>query len=176
MKGMNDAESSSRLDSRNSNTNNMNDETFLDIDLGRMRSARVRTFSGRVLIDIREFYQARSNNDYYGDMNPAPMLLPSKKGIALSLEQWQLLRCRLNEIDAAVGAALDSIGGNSNNNPVSTQWGQVEHNDVSSIDFVSPDSAESDALKLDQGFPSWFDEVASPSTVTNGSDSGDLPF
>jgi hypothetical protein len=176
IKGMNDAESSRRLGSGNSNTNNMNDENFLDIDLGRMRSARVRTFSGRVLVDIREFYQARSNSDYYGDMNPAPMLLPSKKGIALSLEQWQLLRCRLNEIDAAVDAALDSISGSSNNNPVSTQWSQVEQNDVSSIDFVSPDSADSDALKLDQVFPSWFDEVASLNTAKNGSDSGDLPF
>ena len=75
-------------------------------------------------------------------------------------------------------AALDSISGSSNNNPVSTQWSQVEQNDVSSIDFVSPDSADSDGFESDwiRVFPSWFDEVASLNTAKNGSDSGDLPF
>jgi len=74
-------------------------ETFLELDLGRMRNVRVRTFAGRVMVDVREFYESQDGS----------MLLPTKKGIALSVEQWQLLRQAVADVDAAVRAATSSV-------------------------------------------------------------------
>ena len=69
-------------------------DLFGSVDLGRSRSARVRTFSGKVLVDIREFYTGRDGQ---------PM--PGKKGISLNPEEWAMLRDCAADIDAAIAAA-----------------------------------------------------------------------
>ncbi|KAK7472587.1 hypothetical protein VKT23_000700 [Stygiomarasmius scandens] len=57
------------------------------IDLGKKKRATVRSFKGKVFLDIREFY----GND--GDEKPG------KKGISLSSEQWQTLKDGMSVID-----------------------------------------------------------------------------
>ncbi|NWX92881.1 TCP4 polymerase, partial [Nothoprocta pentlandii] len=59
--------------------------------IGKMRYVRVSCFKGKVLVDIREFYE-----DKEGDTKPG------RKGIALSAEQWNQLKEIVPDIDAAV--------------------------------------------------------------------------
>lgn len=59
-------------------------------DLGKNRKVSVREFKGKVLIDIREFYNKDGKD------------LPGKKGIALSGEQWRTLIESADEINAAI--------------------------------------------------------------------------
>ncbi|KAF9475537.1 PC4-domain-containing protein [Pholiota conissans] len=57
------------------------------IDLGKKRRAIVRSFKKIPLLDIREYYEVD------GDERPG------KKGIALTLDQWKLLKGGSNAID-----------------------------------------------------------------------------
>jgi len=66
------------------------DEKEPKFELGRMRYVTVREFKGRVMVDFREFYDAN------GEMRPG------KKGLALSVEQWNTLKEHMSDIDAAV--------------------------------------------------------------------------
>lgn len=50
----------------------------------------IRKFKGKLLIDIREFYEADGEKK------------PGKKGIALSLQNWQKLNERLDAINTAI--------------------------------------------------------------------------
>ncbi|KAL9356449.1 hypothetical protein Peur_049702 [Populus x canadensis] len=59
--------------------------------IGRNRRVTVRNWRGKINVDIREFYPKDGN------------LLPGKKGITLSLEQWNMLRDHVEEIDKALG-------------------------------------------------------------------------
>ncbi|KAL3189609.1 hypothetical protein MRX96_021365 [Rhipicephalus microplus] len=47
--------------------------------------------SGRVMVDIREYYE-----DGNGDLKPG------KKGICLQLDQWNALKSQIDDIDAAI--------------------------------------------------------------------------
>ncbi|XP_060066533.1 activated RNA polymerase II transcriptional coactivator p15-like [Ylistrum balloti] len=58
--------------------------------LSKMRFVSVSEFRGKVLVGIREYYEAD------GDLRPG------KKGISLSLEQWNNLKDQMEEIDRAV--------------------------------------------------------------------------
>lgn len=60
------------------------------IDLGKNRRITVRSFKGKVYVDIREFYLKD------GDM------APGKKGISLTPEQWKLLMEKSGEVDEAI--------------------------------------------------------------------------
>ncbi|XGW31208.1 hypothetical protein V3C99_009847 [Haemonchus contortus] len=60
------------------------------IELGSMRYVTVRSFRGKALIDIREFYTDKAS----GEMRPG------KKGISLSKEQYQNFKAVMSEIDA----------------------------------------------------------------------------
>nr|CAB3266686.1 activated RNA polymerase II transcriptional coactivator p15-like [Phallusia mammillata] len=60
------------------------------ISLGKMKFVSVREFKGKILIDIREFYE---NN---GEMKPG------KKGISLQAEQWQKLKQSIDDIDEKI--------------------------------------------------------------------------
>ncbi|EAU91397.1 hypothetical protein CC1G_01886 [Coprinopsis cinerea okayama7 len=60
------------------------------IDLGKKKFATVRTFKGKPLLDIREFW---------GDDDD---LKPGKKGISLNLEQWQALREGIDDLDRLI--------------------------------------------------------------------------
>lgn len=57
------------------------------IDLGKKKRATVRAFKGTVLLDIREFYEAGGEEK------------PGKKGISLTIEQWETLKQGMNVVD-----------------------------------------------------------------------------
>ncbi|KAK0226101.1 transcriptional Coactivator p15-domain-containing protein [Armillaria fumosa] len=57
------------------------------IDLGKKKRATVRSFKGMPLLDIREFYGQEGEEK------------PGKKGISLSLEQWNTLKKGVDTID-----------------------------------------------------------------------------
>lgn len=71
-----------------SGSNEAEDNKFM---LSKNRFVAVREFRGRVMVDIREFY-----NDSEGDLKPG------RKGIALSLDQWTKLKDHIDDIDEAV--------------------------------------------------------------------------
>lgn len=58
--------------------------------LARMRYATVSEFRGKIMVGIREFY------DKDGEMRPG------KKGISLSMDQWNSLKDHIADIDQAV--------------------------------------------------------------------------
>jgi len=62
-------------------------------EIGKNRFVTVCDFRGKKMVNIREFYQ---NDD--GDMKPG------KKGIALTIEQWNKLKDQMEEIDDALDA------------------------------------------------------------------------
>lgn len=66
------------------------DEDGGKIDLGKNKKVSVREFKGKVLIDIREFYNKDGKD------------MPGKKGIALSVEQWRKLVDSVAEVDEAI--------------------------------------------------------------------------
>ncbi len=59
--------------------------------LARQRFVNVREFRGKVLIDIREYY-----TDNSGDLKPG------KKGISLTVEQWEKLKDAIEDISDSV--------------------------------------------------------------------------
>ncbi|MCO5575469.1 hypothetical protein L7F22_029270 [Adiantum nelumboides] len=65
-------------------------EGIVVCELSGNRKVTVRSFKGKVYIDIREFY-TKDGKD-----------LPGKKGISLPLEQWEVLRDNVDAIDKAV--------------------------------------------------------------------------
>ncbi|KAF8798704.1 PC4-domain-containing protein [Phlegmacium glaucopus] len=62
------------------------------IDLGKKKRATVRSFKGTPLLDIREFYGADGQEK------------PGKKGISLTLDQWEALRESASTIDRLFSA------------------------------------------------------------------------
>ncbi|KAL4073964.1 transcriptional Coactivator p15-domain-containing protein [Scleroderma yunnanense] len=58
------------------------------VDLGKKRRATVRTFKGKVFLDIREYF------------GPDDDEKPGKKGISLALEQWDILKSNISAIDS----------------------------------------------------------------------------
>ncbi|CAG2246471.1 unnamed protein product [Mytilus edulis] len=60
----------------------------------------VNEWDDKVLIHIRKY-----------EKNSADTYVPTKKGIALRLNQWQLLEMYVNEIDAAIGQMIDDVTG-----------------------------------------------------------------
>lgn len=69
-------------------TNADGEERFM---LAKKRYLTVREFKGKVMVDIREFYE-----DNNGDLKPG------KKGICLQLDQWNALKGHIDDIDAAI--------------------------------------------------------------------------
>ncbi|KAL7343341.1 transcriptional Coactivator p15-domain-containing protein [Rhodotorula toruloides] len=64
-----------------------NDEGDKYIDLAALRRVTVRKFKGKTLIDIREFYNSDKG------------VAPGKKGISLSVEQWDRLKKAVSTVD-----------------------------------------------------------------------------
>ncbi|KAL2521258.1 RNA polymerase II transcriptional coactivator KIWI [Forsythia ovata] len=62
-------------------------------ELSKNRKVSVRSWNGRVVVDIREFY--------YKDGKE----MPGKKGISLTMDQWKVLRDHVDEIDQEVAEA-----------------------------------------------------------------------
>ncbi|KAH7685303.1 ssDNA-binding transcriptional regulator domain-containing protein [Dioscorea alata] len=59
-------------------------------EIGKNRRVSVRSWQGRVVVDIREFYVKDGKT------------LPGRKGISLPMDQWKILRDHINEIDKLV--------------------------------------------------------------------------
>ncbi|XP_059149941.1 activated RNA polymerase II transcriptional coactivator p15-like [Physella acuta] len=55
--------------------------------LAKMRYATVSEFRGKAMVGIREYYEKDGE------------LRPGKKGISLSIDQWQALKDKISEID-----------------------------------------------------------------------------
>jgi len=68
---------------------NSNGESF--VDLGKKRRVTIRKFNAQTLIDIREFY-GEDDDD----------LKPGKKGISLSVEQWEELKANVAVVDGLI--------------------------------------------------------------------------
>eukprot|EP00271_Cylindrocystis_brebissonii_P000267 TRINITY_DN10334_c0_g1_i1.p1 TRINITY_DN10334_c0_g1~~TRINITY_DN10334_c0_g1_i1.p1 ORF type:complete len:109 (+),score=26.75 TRINITY_DN10334_c0_g1_i1:166-492(+) len=66
------------------------DDGVVACELSSNRLVKVRKFNGHVLVDIREFYSKGDD------------LLPSKKGISLTLDQWHVFVEHFEEVEAAL--------------------------------------------------------------------------
>ncbi|XP_073309470.1 RNA polymerase II transcriptional coactivator KIWI-like [Primulina huaijiensis] len=60
-------------------------------DLSNNRKVSVRNWQGKIVVDIREFY-VKDGKEF-----------PGKKGISLGIDQWNILRDHVDEIDNEVG-------------------------------------------------------------------------
>ncbi|KAJ7462339.1 transcriptional Coactivator p15-domain-containing protein [Mycena galericulata] len=60
--------------------------------LGKNKRATVRNFKGSTLLDIREFYEDKDTKE----------LKPGKKGISLSLDQWEELKKSAETLDLLI--------------------------------------------------------------------------
>ncbi|KAG9457146.1 hypothetical protein H6P81_001654 [Aristolochia fimbriata] len=65
-------------------------DTIVVCEISKNRKVSVRSWQGKVMVDIREFYVKAGKE------------MPGKKGISLSLDQWNILRDHVTEIDKAV--------------------------------------------------------------------------
>ncbi|XP_065566713.1 RNA polymerase II transcriptional coactivator-like isoform X3 [Artemia franciscana] len=59
--------------------------------LDKKRFLKVRSFKGKTFVDIREYYEDASGN-----------LMPGKKGISLSVQQWKKVQEAMDEVDEAL--------------------------------------------------------------------------
>ncbi|KAL9248143.1 hypothetical protein vseg_021499 [Gypsophila vaccaria] len=66
------------------------DDNIVVCEISRNRRVSVRTWQGKVVVDIREFYSKDGKQ------------MPGKKGISLTMDQWKVLREHVEEIDQAV--------------------------------------------------------------------------
>ncbi|XP_058756537.1 RNA polymerase II transcriptional coactivator KIWI-like [Vicia villosa] len=73
---------------KDSDDDNSDDITVCEI--GKNRKVTVRIWQGKLWVDIREFYIKDGKQ------------LPGKKGISLSMDQWNVLRDHIEDIDKAV--------------------------------------------------------------------------
>ena len=82
-------------DSRNGENNDEDDDIIKTDDeiaflLGKRKRLTLRKYKGKLLIDIREFYEDHC------------VMKPGKKGIALSKENWTKLKKFIDKIDSAI--------------------------------------------------------------------------
>ncbi|XP_060193048.1 RNA polymerase II transcriptional coactivator KIWI-like [Lycium barbarum] len=59
-------------------------------EISKNRRVSVRSFGGKIMVDIREFYVKDGKQ------------MPGRKGISLNMDQWNVLRDHADEIDEAV--------------------------------------------------------------------------
>jgi hypothetical protein len=61
-------------------------------DLGKNKAVSVSEFKGQVFVNIREYYNDKESGERK----------PGKKGIALSKEQWKVLKSVISKVDAGL--------------------------------------------------------------------------
>lgn len=66
------------------------DDDIVVCEISKNRRVSVRNWQGKVVVDIREFYVKDGKQ------------LPGRKGISLTMDQWNVLRDHVDEIDKAV--------------------------------------------------------------------------
>ncbi|KAL6899215.1 hypothetical protein ACP4OV_005873 [Aristida adscensionis] len=66
------------------------DDGIVVAEISKNRRVAVRSWNGKVFVDIREFYVKDGKN------------LPSRKGISLQMDQWKILRDNIKAIDEAI--------------------------------------------------------------------------
>ncbi|KAJ1401231.1 Transcriptional coactivator p15 [Sesbania bispinosa] len=65
-------------------------DSIVVCEISKNRRVSVRNWQGRIVVDIREFYVKDGKQ------------MPGKKGISLTMDQWNVLRNHIEEIDQAV--------------------------------------------------------------------------
>ncbi|KAK7410937.1 hypothetical protein VNO78_02178 [Psophocarpus tetragonolobus] len=65
-------------------------DTIIVCEISKYRRVSVRNWQGKIMVDIREFYTKDGKE------------LPGKKGISLTMDQWNVLRSHVEEIDRVV--------------------------------------------------------------------------
>ncbi|GAB2218602.1 hypothetical protein Droror1_Dr00001828 [Drosera rotundifolia] len=66
------------------------DDDILVCEISKNRRVAVRNWNGKIMVDIREFYVKDGKQ------------MPGKKGISLTMDQWNILREHIEEINKAV--------------------------------------------------------------------------
>ncbi|CAK9218450.1 unnamed protein product [Sphagnum troendelagicum] len=73
-------------------TTTTSDGSRVVCELSRNRKVAVKKFKGKVFVDVREFW-SKDGED-----------LPSKKGISLPLEQWEMLREHIEDVREVIAS------------------------------------------------------------------------
>ncbi|KAL8130558.1 hypothetical protein V2J09_019713 [Rumex salicifolius] len=85
-----DGEAPAKKAAKNDDSTGDNDSTVV-CEISKNRRVSVRSWQGKPIVDIREFYVKDGKQ------------MPGKKGISLTMDQWKVLKEHVNEIDQAVG-------------------------------------------------------------------------
>ncbi|PSS30213.1 RNA polymerase II transcriptional coactivator KIWI like [Actinidia chinensis var. chinensis] len=85
-----DGEAPPKKASKKDSGDDSDDDNIVICEISKNRRVSVRNWQGKVVVDIREFYVKDGKQ------------LPGKKGISLSMDQWNVLRDHVDEIDKAV--------------------------------------------------------------------------
>ncbi|KAG2711512.1 hypothetical protein I3760_04G079900 [Carya illinoinensis] len=88
-----EGDSEGQAPSKKASKKDSSDESTEDIvvcEISKNRRVTVRNWQGRAMVDIREFYVKDGKQ------------LPGKKGISLTMDQWNVLRDHVEEIEKAV--------------------------------------------------------------------------
>uniref|UniRef100_A0A7C8ZRP1 Transcriptional coactivator p15 (PC4) C-terminal domain-containing protein n=1 Tax=Opuntia streptacantha TaxID=393608 RepID=A0A7C8ZRP1_OPUST len=85
-----DGDSDGNAPPRKSAKQDNDEEGIVVCEISKNRRVSVRSWQGRVVVDIREFYVKDGKQ------------MPGRKGISLTMDQWKVLREHIEEIDQAV--------------------------------------------------------------------------
>lgn len=85
-----DGDSDGNAPARKSAKQDDDEDGIVVCEISKNRRVSVRSWQGRVVVDIREFYVKDGKQ------------MPGRKGISLTMDQWKVLREHIEEIDRAV--------------------------------------------------------------------------
>ncbi|XP_021734606.1 RNA polymerase II transcriptional coactivator KIWI-like isoform X1 [Chenopodium quinoa] len=85
-----DADSDGNAPPKKSAKSNDDEDGIVVCEISKNRRVSVRSWQGKVMVDIREFYVKDGKQ------------MPGRKGISLTMDQWKVLCEHAEEIDQAV--------------------------------------------------------------------------